>query len=135
MLTRVTLLLFEALSEIERVRWGTERWPRKLQCQSLIMVFLSYKKRRESGNTGRSVDIFPWTWNVWGGRTWNTSKQRKWLIRVFIVEMTLMLFEPFFVLVSMLQSLLRHLKNHYRWKGLYRKCSLCIIVCIAIRYQ
>ena len=30
-----------------------------------------------SGNTGLIVDISAWTWNIWGGRTKNTSKQQK----------------------------------------------------------
>ena len=35
------------------------------------------KAERWSTNTGRIVDIFVWTWNIWSGSTENTLKQRK----------------------------------------------------------
>ena len=76
------------------------------------MVFLSYKKRRDSLGTRAAVLIFFLEPETFGVAVHEIHQNRE--IRVFIVEMTLMLFEPFFVLVTMLQSLLRHLKNHYR---------------------
>ena len=40
------------------------------------------------------VDIFAWTWNIWGSRTENTSKQQKMVafVRNCSVKMTLRLF-------------------------------------------
>ena len=40
------------------------------------------------------VDIFTWTWNIWGSRTENTSKQRQMVafVRICLVKMTLRLF-------------------------------------------
>ena len=34
------------------------------------------RNERYSGDTGRTVDIFAWTWNFWRGHTENTSKQQ-----------------------------------------------------------
>ena len=39
---------------------------------------------RKIGNTGRIDDTFAWTWNFWGDRTRNTSKQ--WEMAAFSEE-------------------------------------------------
>ena len=51
-------------------------------------------KKRKSGNTSRIVGIFTWTWNIWGDRAGNTSKQRKIVafVRNCSVKITLRLF-------------------------------------------
>ena len=41
-------------------------------------------RNRKIGNTGRIDDTFAWTWNFWGGRTGNTSKQ--WEMAAFSEE-------------------------------------------------
>ena len=55
----------------------------------------SHKKQKDSPETQVVfVDIFAWTWNIWGGRIENTSKQRKMVpfARNCLVKMTLRLF-------------------------------------------
>ena len=55
----------------------------------------SHKKQRDGLETQVVfVDIFFWTWNNWGGRSENTSKQRKMVafVRKYLVKITLRLF-------------------------------------------
>ena len=63
----------------------TSLWLWSFQSSSLINFLCkikpnytshSYKKPKDSLET-RIVDIFAWTWNIWVGRTENTSKQKK----------------------------------------------------------
>ena len=58
-----------------------------------LMVYHSHKKWKD-GNTGCAVDIFAWTWNIWGVRTEHTSKQRKMVtfVRNYLMKMSLRLF-------------------------------------------
>ena len=57
--------------------------------QDLVNVFLIVIRNwKIVWKHGLIVDIFAWTWNIWRGRTENTSKQReiaywKWLWRCF----------------------------------------------------
>ena len=40
-------------------------------------MIIVIRNGKQSGNTGRTVDIFAWTWSIWGGHTKHTSKQQK----------------------------------------------------------
>ena len=63
----------------------------------------------ERWNTGRTVDIFATTWNIWGGRTEHTSKQQKMgtFVWNFLVKMTLRLLYQFSVVMALGPTLLR----------------------------
>ena len=60
-------------------------------------------------NTGRTVDILTWTWNIWGGRTEHTSKLREiaTFARTCSVQMAFRLFYLLSVVMTMVPMLLR----------------------------
>ena len=70
-----------------------------------------------------------WTWNIWGDRTEYASKQ--WEMATFAsncsVKMTLRLFYPLSVVMTMVPRLLRKFRRSLQIKKNARKCSLCVI--------
>ena len=86
------MILFQFTYSFFKCWKTTSLWLWSFQSSSLINLLCkikpnytshSYKKRKDSLET-RIVDIFAWTWNIWVGRTENTSKQKKkkkwWLL-------------------------------------------------------
>ena len=64
----------------------------------------SHKKQKNSLETQVVfVDIFAWTWNIWGDRTENTSKQRKMVVfvRNCLVKISLRLFYSISVVITL----------------------------------
>ena len=43
-------------------------------------------KKQKNGLETQVVDIFTWTWNIWGGHTENTSKQQKMVVEAVLVN-------------------------------------------------
>ena len=50
-------------------------WKMQNESTYLDSWYHSHKKQKNSLETGDTVDIFAWTWNIWSGREYtNTAK-------------------------------------------------------------
>ena len=81
-------------------------------------------------NRKRVVGTLAWTWNFWGDRTGNTSKQRKGCLQwgfSFLFE----IFRSYCYSAKVSEAVVKIATDEKD----YHKCSLCIIVWIATAYQ
>ena len=93
------------------------------------MLYHSHKKRKVSLETRAVllVDIFGWTWNIWGSRTEDTLKQWKMVSfgRNCLVKMTLRLFSHFLLLWLGCQGSWGSSEDRYRSKRVSQMLLMC----------
>ena len=107
------------------------------QWQARLHYIIVIKMKKQSGNKGRIVDTFAWTWNIGFDCTENTSKQQKMaaFMRNWSVKMTLKLFEPLSVIMTMTPTLLRQLRRSLQIKKIITMLFVCYSCWIAKIYQ
>ena len=100
---------------------------------NLLLILIS-KNVNPCLETRADCWYFAWIWNIYCGRTENTSKQHKIVtfVRNWSVKMTSIMW-PLSVVMAMVVKAVHKIATDL--KG-YHKCSLCVIVCWIVKiYQ
>ena len=103
----------------------------KMIIKSLTATIVIRNGKICSGNTGSTVNIFAWTWNIWGGRTEHTSKQQKILtfVKKLLIESDFEVVLATFCCCDYGAKASEAVQKITTDQKEYRKCFSCIIIC------